>query len=133
MSGKTGNDVQAAVVAYSKSKTQLTSLLPDANQIKELEYQGTTFTYPGVRVSVDFYPARNGCQDRANVFFDVFSEEKSSDQASTIAGVIQSLYHRKPFSASGVNAFSSIVTKVAKPQRDIFGWKSQVELSIIIS
>lgn len=133
MSGKTGNDVQASVIAYSKSKTALTSLLSSSAEIRELEWQGTQFSYPNVRVSVDFYPARNGCQDRANVFFDIFSEEKSSNEASTIAGVIYSIYHRKPFSSTGVNAFSSIVTKVAKPERDMYGWKSQVELSVIIS
>lgn len=133
MSGKNGNDVQAALVAYSKSKSQLTSLLASSNEIKELEWQGTDFNYPGVRISADFYPAVNGCQDRVEVVFDVFSAEKSSDQASTIAGVIHSIYHRKPFSSVGVSVFCSIVTKISKPDRTIYGWQSKVEATMLIA
>lgn len=132
MSGKTGNDVQAAFVAHAKSKTQLTSLLASSAQIKELEYQSPQFVYPGVRVSVDFFPAVNGCQDKATVVFDIFSEQKSSDEASTIAGVIQTIYHRHPFSSAGVTVFSSIVTKVGKPDRTMYGWQSRVEISTLI-
>lgn len=128
----TGNDVQAAVVAHAKSKTSLTSLLSSASQIKELEWQGTDFVYPGVRISVDFYPPINGCQPRADVFFDVFSEQKSSNEASTIAGVIQDIYHRHPFTQSSVKFFSVIVNKVSKPDRTIYGWQSRVEISMLI-
>lgn len=129
----TGNDVQAAFVAHSKSKTSLTSLLSSSAQIKELEWQGTDFVYPGVRISVDFYPPVNGCQPRADVFFDVFSEMKSSNEASTIAGAIQDIYHRHPFSNGGITFFSVIVNKVSKPDRTIYGWQSRVELNVILT
>lgn len=132
MSGHTGNDVQASCVGYTKTKTSITTLVPTA-EIRELEWQGTTFSYPNVRVSVDFYPAVNGCQDRADVVFDIFSEEKSSNQASAIAGAIYSAYHRKPFTFLGVNFFMVIVQKVDKPTRTIYGWQSKVTVSVLLT
>lgn len=133
MSGHTGNDVQASCIGYTKSKTSITSLLKDVNEIRELQWQGVGFTYPNIRISVDFFPATNGCQDKAEVVFEVYSEEKSSDQASTIAGAIYTAYHRKPFSYLGVNFFSVIATNIAKPERTMYGWKSSVTVAMILA
>lgn len=133
MANKTGNDVQEAFVTYLKTKSQLTSLLTNASQIKELEWQGQDFVYPGVRIAVEFMPAVNGCQDRADVHIYVFSEQKSSNQATTIAGVIQSILHRKPFSSAGVSFFSVIVDKVNQPERSIFSWESKQTVKVILS
>lgn len=133
MANKNGNDVQAAIYAYLRAKPQLTSLLANAGQIKELQWQGQDFVYPAVRISVDFMPAVNGCQDRADIYIDVFSELKTSDQASTIAGVIQGIFHRKPFTSAGVSFFSVVVEKVNRPERSIFGWQSTQVVKTILT
>ena len=129
----TGNDVQEAIVSYLKSKTQITSLLANAGQVKEAQWQGTSFVYPAVRVSVDFFPAINGCQDRAEIHIEVFSEQKSSDESSTIAGAIQTLLHRKPFTSSGVSFFMMLVTKVEKPERTIYAWQTKVLTNTLLT
>ncbi len=133
MNVKTGNDVQAAWVAYLKAQPTLTSLLANSGQIKELQWQGDKFVYPAIRVSVDFFPSINGCIPRAKVFIDVFSEEKTSDQASTIAGVIQNLVHRRPFTSAGVTSFMILVEEVTHPDRSIFAWQSSLKLNTLIA
>ena len=128
-----GSDVQAAWVAYLKAQTNLTSLLANNGQIKESQWQGDEFSYPAVRISVDFYPSVNGCIPRATIFISVFSEEKTSKQASTIAGVIQRLVHRKPFTSVGVTSFMVLVEEVLHPDRSIFAWQSQVKVKTLIA
>lgn len=133
MSGKTGNDVQAAWISHMKSKTSLVALLTNNHAIKELQWQGVDFVYPAIRFSVDFMPAINRCLDRATITLDVFSEEKSSNEASTIAGELQTIYHGKPFEYGGVKFPICIVEKVDAPVRDIFGWNSKVHLRVRVA
>lgn len=129
MSTTTGKDVQEAIISYSKAQSSLTSLLPTGTvEIRELEWQGEQFQYPNVRISVDFFPALNGCQPSAEIYFDVFSEKPSSYEASNIAGVIQNIYHRKPFTTNGLKFFVVIVQEVSSPKRSIFAWQSRVKV-----
>jgi hypothetical protein len=129
----TGNDVQAAVVAYCKTKTDLVNLLDNGGQIKERQWQGDEFLYPAVRVSVDFYPAINGCQPRSTIHVQVFSEQKSSDEASTIAGVIQNFLHRHPFTSNNIKFFSVIVQQVSRPERSVFAWESKIAVETLLT
>lgn len=129
MSGKTGNDVQALWLTNLKSKTNITSLLANSSQIKEEQWQGTVFVYPAVRFSVDFFPAINRCLDRAEIVISVFSEEKSSDQASTIAGAIQTEYHGKPFKQGTTQFPVVVVTRVDAPMRSVYAWESKVHIN----
>jgi hypothetical protein len=120
--------VQGAWVAYLKSKSQITSLVA-ASQIKELEWQGQDFVYPGIRVSVDYYPSINGCgTDNFDVYLDVWSEQKSSLEAQHIAGALESLLNKHPFSQNGVKFPMVWVYKISKADRDIYGWKSSLHI-----
>jgi hypothetical protein len=124
-----GEAVQASWIAYLKSKTSLTSLLSASNQIKETQWQGDSFTYPAIRVSVDYEPSVLGCgPDNIEVTIEVFSEEKSSKQAAHIATVIQGILQKKPFTSLGVNFPMVWVKKVDKPFRDVYAWKSVVHV-----
>ena len=122
---------KAAWIASLKSKIQLTSLLlvQGADSIKELQWLGTEFEYPAVRVSVDFRPSINRCgPDDANIDIEVYSAEKSSKQAAHIASTIYHLYHGHPFSAAGVMFSTVIVRDVEKPIRSIYAWMSRVKI-----
>ena len=129
----TGNDVQASWIAYLKAQSTLISLLANNSQVKESQWQGEIFSYPAVRIAVDFFPSVNGCIPRAEIFIDVFSEQKSSDEASNIAGTIQKLIHRKPFTSVGVTSFMVIVQKVEHPTRSIFAWQSGIKINTLIA
>lgn len=124
-----GEHVQASWIAYLKSKSAVTSLLSASNQIKETQWQGDDFTYPAIRVSVDYEPSINGCgPDDIEVTIEVFSEEKSSKQAAHLAGVLQGILQKKPFTSLGVNFPMVWVKKVDKPFRDIYAWKSVLHI-----
>lgn len=122
-----GESVQASWVAYLKSQLNLVALLDSSLQIKELQWQGTEFLYPAVRVSVDYMPSVNGCgPDDIEVFIDVFSEQKSSKQAAHITAVLQSTLQKKPFTQNGIKFPLVWVKKVDRPYRDIFAWRSSL-------
>jgi hypothetical protein len=124
-----GEKIQASWIAYLKSKPSVVSLLNNSLQIKETSWQGDTFTYPAVRVHIDYMPSVNGCgPDDIDVFIDVFSEQKSSKEAAHIAAVLQGILHKHPFTSLGVNFPLVWVKKVDKPFRDIYAWKSVVHI-----
>lgn len=127
----TGELVQAAWIAYLKSETSITSLLLNALQIKELEYQGDGFVYPGIRVSVDLMPGEAECfPDRITTYIDIFSEEKSSKQAAHIAGAVTTLLRTTDnFTQGGVKTFYTHIKKVKRPDRIESGaWQSSIEI-----
>jgi hypothetical protein len=124
-----GETVQASWVAYLKSKTALVSLLDSSLQIKEGQWQGDSFLYPAVRISVDYEPSIISCgPDDIEVTIEVFSEQKSSKEAAHIAAVIQGIIDRHPFTYLGIKFPFVWVKKVDKPFRDIYAWKSVVHI-----
>lgn len=131
----TAENVQSDWIASLKSKTQVTSLLDaGAEEIREAEYQSTEFTYPNIRVGVDFIPSVEGCgPDDADVYIEIFSEEKTSKEALHIAGVIQTLYHKSNFSISGRRYSTIVVRKYSKPERSIYAWVTKVPIFVQVA
>ena len=124
--------VQEAWIAYLKSKTALVSLLDNALQIKQLQWQGDEFLYPAVRVSVDYMPSVNGCgPDDVDVFIEVFSEEKSAKEVLHISATLQGILQKKPFTQNGINFPLVWVKKIDKPVRDIYAWKSTLHIKAL--
>lgn len=129
-----GESVQAAWISYLKSKSQLTALLQTGNrEIRETSWQGDEFTYPAVRVAVDYFPSINGCgPDDADIFLDIFSEEKSSKQAAHISATLQSFLQKHPFTQNGIKFPMVWVKEVKKPFRDIYAWKSTIFIKCLV-
>lgn len=136
---RTGDEARAALLAYLKSQSVITTLLASSGSIKEAQWQGVDFVYPAVRLSMDFIPSINGCgPDKAEFTIENFSEEKSSAQAETITSAMVKLLHKRPFSVSitlpsqapvTVKFPIVVVTRVTRAERSIYGWKSQISLS----
>lgn len=120
---------QEAWIADLKSRTQLTSLHSNfPNEIREAEWQSTDFIYPNIRVSLDFVPNQCG-PDNADVYIEVFSEQKSSKQVTTIASKILELYHNHPFTSNGIHFSTVIVRKVSNPDHSLpYAWMSRVHI-----
>ena len=119
----------ADLKTYSAVFNSGTSTNPFPLEIRETEWQGTDFTYPNIRVSLDFMPSINGCgPDDADVYIEVFSEEKSSKEATTIASMIVGLYHKHPFTSGGVDFSTVVVRKASAPERSIYAWVSKVHI-----
>lgn len=131
---KTSYEVRAAIIAYLKSQSTVTSLLTTNGQIKELQWQGDEFIYPAVRVGVDLFPnVADNCPDRVEITIDSYSEEKSSSQSIQLSDAIAAVFHKKPFDQNGLNFSSVVVTSILKPTRNMFAWQSPVAFRADVS
>lgn len=82
--------IKSAIVAYLKSQATVLAELKDTDEIREEQWQGSTFTYPNIRVRlISNIPLENNC-DGSTVVMSIlaFSEEASSHEADRIAGII---------------------------------------------
>ena len=128
----TNEDATIAWIAYLKAQLPITSLLNSPLEIKELEFQGDSFLYPGIRVSLDFYPGEDNCfPDGMTVYLDTFSEQKSSKEAVHItATILTILRNLSSFTQNGVRFFMIHVAKITRPDRLESGvWKSTLEIN----
>jgi hypothetical protein len=98
------DDIQAGLVAYLQAQTTtIVALLDSSGDIKEDQWQGTTFLYPAVRVDLGPQLPKANC-DAADVTFSVlcYSENASSKEADELAGTVNTDLHRKAFTKSSV-------------------------------
>jgi hypothetical protein len=137
------DDIQAGIIAYMKSKPAIVSLLSKAGDIKESQWMGTDFTYPAIRVYVDFSPTIPPCSpDDANIGIEVYSEQKSSAEAQNIAGVIHGIFHGHPFQSTGatiVNGIGNVIKfpmvytkQIKRAERSIYAWMACVDLHVLV-
>lgn len=98
------NTVQAALVAYLKGKTTLTSALKDgAEEIRENTWKGTEFTYPNVRIDLTSNKPNPDCPQPIAITFQVYSEYPTSSEADNIAGIIVDILHGIQFKQGTLN------------------------------
>lgn len=98
--------IQAALISYAKLSTPIVTSLGTADQIKEASWQGKNFVYPALRIA----RIRQGKDLRGMrcnygyVTFSwiTFSQEASSQQADTIAGVVNSVFDNLGFAHPGI-------------------------------
>lgn len=99
--------IQKAIITALKANSALITALGSSSQIKEMQYQGTEFSYPAVRVSIlPQTPIGNGTDHTklSNVTWTIriYSEQKSSQEVSNIQGlVLDALFDTQ---ISGTNA-----------------------------
>jgi len=128
--------IQGGLVAYIKEQTEVTSLLANVNEVREDSWKGTDFAYPHVRV--EMLPLRLSENQRcalsdSDASIIIFSEEKSSKEADTLAGVVAEQLRGKSFVRNGVR-FSSISVDVIFPAMPTEErWRSEVSLKMIVS
>jgi hypothetical protein len=89
--------VQKALIARLKAAVNVTALLNGAAEIREGQWQGRSFVYPSIRVTIGVQTPRieaTPC-DWSRVSFSIlsFSEERSSFEADDIAGAVNSALH----------------------------------------
>ena len=130
------NTVQAAIISYLKSKPTIVALLVDntgvahSDEIREVEWQGDTFSYPNIRVDLGTQEdaiAENNC-DISNITFSilVFSEMYSSKEANSMLGVIAGLMNKKSITSGGVHFVRVICTLVPAIRKDERTWRSEL-------
>jgi hypothetical protein len=124
------NTIQAAFISYLKAQGTLTSVLANANEIRENTWKGTEFVYPCIRVDlVNNRPGGGGCPQGLDVTVQVYSEKPSSLEADNIAGIIVDILDDKQFSHNSLNiAIDATNVKPAYAVGENL-WRSDVILS----
>ena len=85
--------IQADLIAKLKTITSVTGII-GVTEVKELQWQGDTFTYPNIRLDLESNEYEFDEQERCNLWrvefsVYVFSQERSSKQCSTIKGLLE--------------------------------------------
>jgi len=125
----TPESFQSSWIAELLSNINVTSLLAYPREIRESEWQSTDFRYPCIRVNLDFFPSIERCgPDDADIYLEIFDEQKSSKKATHIASVIQQEYHGRAFTRNGVRFSTVIVRAIERPDRDEFAWQRRVKI-----
>lgn len=128
------NDVKSGLVTKIKSLVSVTDLLASVDEVRESQWQGTSFEYPNVRISLDTISPIAICNTSTGLaYLQVFSEDASSREANSISCELQDELHNKSF-VSGPVRFNTIVTGVVPAIRvDERTWRSEVILKLILS
>jgi hypothetical protein len=133
-------EIQAALITFFKSKPTLTSLLINSKngsiEIREREWQGTSFTYPNIRIEI----VRNDA-DKANyceksdvdVYIYVCSELPSSEECDRIAGIVSNLIDKLQFSSGSIRFVRNKITGITTADRREGTWQTRVKLNSIVS
>lgn len=126
-------DVKASLITKLKASTSVVALLNDPLEIRELEWQGTNFSYPNIRVRVTEFVRQipNADCQLYNVIASiyVFGEDASSLLTDKIASEVFTLLDTKSFSV-GTTKLTGIKAKQfgAAWVEESGTWRSEVEL-----
>lgn len=125
--------IQADIIAKLKTITSVTSLLPEGQSgIKELQWQGDEFRYPGVRLDLEDntyeFDEQERCQLQVTEFsVYIFSEEKSSKQCSTIKGLLATALVGLGFTGTNAKYVRfRLVDNIPAIRQDERTWRSQL-------
>lgn len=124
--------LQAAIVAALKADAPLVAVVGD--EIRESQWQGTDFVYPGVRVELySGTPIGEKCVDTHSlVGFTIlcYSENDSSQEADQIAGLVVTALYLETLTAatfySGLIRISGPGVRSARRMIERI-WRSEVE------
>lgn len=129
--------VQAAIITKLKSLTPLVTVA--STEIRELEWQGDTFTYPNIRVELETNEWAFDEQEKCllqYVEFSIycFSEQRSSKECSQIKSAVINALGGIGFT-SGLVKFSRLrlVDNVPAVREDERTWRSQVKFGSRVS
>lgn len=131
-------DTKAALITKLKTNTAILALLTDPLEIRELEWQGTKFSYPNIRLRVESFKretANSSCNlfnAIANIY--VFAEDASSLLCDRIASEIFNQLDTKSFSV-GTTKFTGIKATQhgAMWVEESGSWRSEVNLNFQVS
>ena len=132
--------VKQSLVTYLKGEITVTSLLATPVEVREVEWQGTKFLYPCVRIRVDRFerqvhgPNCNIFNVNASVY--VFAEDASSLKCDIIASEIFNVLDLKSFSdpINGVKFGGIRCVHIGADWVEERGnWSSVIQLTFIAS
>jgi hypothetical protein len=119
-------DIQAGLVSYLKSKADIVAYLSDSGEIKEDQWQGTTFDYPAVRVDLGPQLPNADC-DSSEITFSIlcYSEDPSSEPADDLANTVNNQLHKKAFTSNSVRFSIYSLGLIPAIREDERTWRSE--------
>ena len=136
------NTVIAALIAHLKADAPLIVLLTNADgsiEIREMQWKGTDFKYPAVRVRLDLEVPPNCPPYIAHITISAYSENKSSKEANNIIEKACDSLHQKTFSQTifGVSVrFSSVLVQNvhhAESSEDGNEWIATLDVKALVN
>ena len=133
--------VKQALISRLKAATTVTTQLTNgATEVRELEWQGTTFKYPCVRVRVEEFQRHTPGADcklfDATAVVVVFADDATSLKADLIATAVNDILDTKSFNDVPTSTkFIGIKTKQIGAAWNMEGgsWQSSVQLQFQVS
>lgn len=133
------SEIKAAWISKLKASASITALVSQS-EIRELEWKGTDFVYPNIRIKVGpLTPSTRSplCMVfSSDVMIYVFSEEKSSKQADDIASTVADItWNFKGFTVGNISISGINLTNVESAESvegDNNSWRSVVNLSSMV-
>ena len=141
--------LQAALVAILRADAAVIGALPEvANGVREMQWKGTAFDYPNVRVerpALTLQPNGGSCEHRvasATVRVSVHSKQDSSRTAQQILGLVEDALVGRTIETAALRATQLYIVGMAPvapadvayasaPSGDI--WTGTLSLSTIVS
>lgn len=129
------DEIQAALIAKLKGNANIVALLSSSGDIKEDQWQGTSYIYPAVRLQLNSNePLIPNCPHlRIGLSILVFTESDNSLQSDQIAGIINNELHDKQFSSNGIAISLRTTNLVPAVKSDVRTWRSQILMTGIAS
>ena len=131
------DQIQAALIAKLKANTTIVAELASSADIKEDQYQGTEFNYPGVRVQLNsnepLTQDANCPHTRIGLSVLVFTEDDNSLEADRIAGIIHNELHAQQYTINGIAISLHTTNLIPAIRSDVRTWRSQILMSGIAS
>jgi hypothetical protein len=139
------DQLQAAIIARLKANATIVALVVSGSfqdetwgaDIREDQYQGTSFGYPNIRVKLLPVASLGADKDCAIVRFSVsilvFSEDGSSMEADRIAGIINNELHGKQFVSNSIAISLRLASLIPALRTDTRTWRSEALMNGIAS
>lgn len=126
------DEIQDAIISTLKANATITALLvAGSTEIREHQWQGTTFTYPNIRVRMisNVEESANCELSTISLSIQVFSEEASSLECNRISGIIRSELHDKSFTQDGVHIYLRSTNLIPAIRSQVRTWRAEVMMS----
>lgn len=131
--------LQEDLVTKLKTISSVTSLLPDGLLgIRELQWKGSTFGYPNVRIDLEdnkyVWDEQKRCTlQQLDFSLYIFSQERSSKECSTIKGLLENYLTGIGFTGANARFIELRLSEnVPAVSEDVRTWRSQLRYQVRI-
>ena len=127
------DEVRTSIIDEMQATATIMAKLSDSDEIRELDWSGTDFSYPNYRVRINNLNYFDDCYQEVTLSVFGFSETYSSKEAGQMAKVIANHFHNKGFTRTGITFVHTKATIIPAIKAGANTWRSEVQISSLIS